>query len=87
MIDRGADGVAIAAIIQAGGKGAMGNDIVIRHLVQGGGGDARFHQGHQKVQHFGGQAAGPAHALEFSRIVQSHGEVRFSGGVKNLGLG
>ena len=67
MIDRGAERVAIAAIAQAGGNAAMGDDVVIGQLVERGGGDARLHLRHQQVQHFGGQPAGPAHALEIRR--------------------
>ena len=87
MIDGGADGVAIAAIAQAGGNGAMGDDVVIGHLVQLGGGDARLHQRHQQVQHLGGQAAGPAHALEIRRIVQGDREMGLAGGVEDLVVG
>ena len=65
----------------------MGDDVVIGHLVQRGGGDARLDQGHQQVQHLGGQAAGPAHALEIRRLVQGDGEMGLAGGFENLGLG
>jgi len=79
--------VAIAAIAQAGRNGAMGDDVIISHLVQGGGGDPGFHQRHQQVQHLGGQPSGPAHALEIARLMQGDGKMGLAGGLKNLGLG
>src|SRR3954469_13721757 len=87
MVDGGADGVAIAAIVQAGRGGAMGDDVVISGLVQGGGGDTRFDQRHQQVQHLGGQPAGPAHTLEIGGIVHRNREMGLAGGFENLRLG
>ena len=41
-----------------------------------------LHQGHQQVQHLGGQPAGPAHALEIGRAVHGHGEMRLARGLE-----
>ena len=54
---------------------AMRGRVVEGELVEIGGGDAGLHFGHQQVQHFGGQPAGPAHALEILRMVHRHREM------------
>ena len=87
MIDAGADGVAIAAIAQAGRGGAMGDDIVIGQLVNMGGGDAGLHLRHQHVQNLGGQPAGAAHAFEIGGLVDRDGKMRLAGRLENLVLG
>ena len=87
MVDRGADSMAIAAIAQAGGQGAMADGIVISHLVQRGGGDARLDQRHHQVQHLGGQPPGLAHAVKGRRIMDRHGQMGLARGFENLGVG
>ena len=79
--------MAIAAIAQTGRQRPMGDDIVVGHLVQGRGGDARLDQGNQQVQRLGGQAAGPAHTLKIACLVQGHGKMGLAGGFKIVGLG
>ena len=64
MIDRGADGFAIAAIIERGRIGAVGYGEVEDEIVQRLGGDAGLHMRDEHVERLGRQPAGEAHALE-----------------------
>jgi len=64
VVGRDAGGLAIAAIEEAGGDGAMVEDELSRQVVQMLGRDARDHVGGEHVQALGGQLAGLAHALE-----------------------
>ena len=74
VIDRGAERMAVAAIAEARGQGAVIERVFEGKSVERRRGHARLHFGNQKVQHLRRQPAGPAHALEILRPVRRHRE-------------
>ena len=69
VVDGGANrfgvGVVTAGVVVQRGRNGLLNlgDVVVAELVELVGGHAGHHVGREKVQHFGGQFAGDAHAL------------------------
>ncbi len=62
VVDRGADGLGKAPVIEVGRDGALDvDDVLIAQPVELLGGDARHHMGADHVEHLGGQPAGLAH--------------------------
>ena len=78
--------MAIAAIAQAGGQRAVIAHIFVSDLVERRGGHAGLHRGHHQIEHFGGQPARPAHALERFRPMDRNGERRAARGFENMRL-
>ena len=70
VIDRGADRLAIAAIVERGWVGAMVHGELEGEIVEPRGGDARLDLVHEHVERLRRQAARLAHALEIRRPVQ-----------------
>src|SRR3989344_636783 len=65
MVDRGADRLRVALVVQRGRDGLLlVDDIVVTDLVQLIGGDARFDIFGNHFQHVGGQFAGDTHASD-----------------------
>ncbi len=70
MVDRSADRLREAAIVQRCGDGPVVGDVFMADAVQLSGGHARFHVGRDQVQGLGGQPARLPHALERLRPMQ-----------------
>ncbi len=70
MVDRGAGGLAIAAIHHRRGNRPMVEREFEHKLVEALGGDAWLYLGNKHVEAFGDQPAGLAHMLESLRAVQ-----------------
>ena len=64
MVDRGAAAVGETAIAERRGHGAGGKGLLAHEIVELASGHAGHHQRYQRVEYFGGQSAGAAHALE-----------------------
>ena len=64
MIDRGADRLRIAAVVERRRHGVVRDDELVAQRVERAGGDARPHMLGDHVQRFGGQTAGGTHPDE-----------------------
>ncbi len=70
VVDGGADRLAVAAIVERGGIGAMVHRELEGEIVKALGRDAGLHLGREHVERERGQAAGLAHGGEIFRAVQ-----------------
>ncbi len=74
IVHRGAHGLGEAAVADVGRDRLLHvDDVVVADAVQLGGGDAGLDVGSDDVEHFGGQAAGHPHQLDFLRSFEVHG--------------
>ena len=64
VVDRGADRLREAAIVERRRHRAVADDEVVAQPVQLAGGDAGLHVGRDEVERLGGEPAGLAHAVE-----------------------
>ena len=69
VIDRGADGLGVAAIAERRRHCAAIDDVVVAEGIEGLGGDAGLDQRRQRVEHLGREPAGLAHRRERVRTV------------------
>src|SRR5690606_40158860 len=83
VVDRGADGVAVALVEQRGRNGVVVARELVGEAVEGGGGDARAYLVDQQVERLGGQPAGLAHAGKARLPVEGND----TGGPAVLGFG
>src|SRR5918999_46725 len=70
MIDRGADGPWIAAVIERSRNGIVRYCELHHHAVELGGGDARLHMRRYEIEGFSAKPASPSHAGKTFRTVQ-----------------
>jgi len=81
MVDRRADGLGEALVVERGGDGLLYVDnIVVAQAIQFLGGDPGLDVFADHLQHFGGQAAGHAHFLDFSGGLEGDGHSSSRGG-------
>src|SRR5262245_27872756 len=64
MVDRGADRLGKAAVVQGRRNGAVPDDEVMAQTIQLARGDARLDVGRDEIERLGGQASGPPHGVE-----------------------
>jgi hypothetical protein len=85
VVDRGADGLGEAAVVEVRGYGLLYlHDMVVAEAVEFVGGDARLDVIADHVEDLGGQAAGLAHLLLLFRGLEGD---RHGGGGGGLGRG
>jgi hypothetical protein len=70
MIDRGADGLGIASIIEWGRHGVVVQGEFHHQLVELGGGHAGANMRRYQIERFGAQPPRPAHGVEALRSMQ-----------------
>ncbi|MNP65256.1 hypothetical protein D3C76_1608330 [compost metagenome] len=76
MVDRGADRLGEALVVEGRGNGLLHvDDVVVADAVQFLGGHAGFDMLADHLQHFGGQAAGNAHLLDFGGRLDGDGHI------------
>ncbi|MNN46538.1 hypothetical protein D3C81_1609220 [compost metagenome] len=74
VVDRGADRLGEALVVQRRGNGLLHvDDVVVADAVQFVGSDAGLDVFADHFQHFGGQAAGDAHFLDIFRRLDGDG--------------
>ncbi|MNG01284.1 hypothetical protein D3C84_842560 [compost metagenome] len=76
VVDRGADRLGEALVVERRGNGLLHvDDVVVADTVQFLGGHAGFDMLADHLQHFGGQAAGNAHLLDFGGRLDGDGHI------------
>jgi hypothetical protein len=85
VVDRGADRLGKTAVIEGRGDGVQRpGDVLVAEGVELVGRDPRLHVGTDHVEHFGGQAPGPAHAVTLGcGLLDGHGHI--AGGLPSRG--
>src|SRR5690606_15814396 len=74
LVDRRADGLGEAVVVERGGNGLLYVDyIVMTKTVQFSSGYARTHMRSDHFQHLGGQAAGDTHLFDFVGCLDDDG--------------
>ncbi|MCY1365116.1 hypothetical protein D9M69_519500 [compost metagenome] len=76
VVDRGADRLGEALVVEGRGNGLLHvDDVVVADAVQFLGGHAGFDMLADHLQHFGGQAAGNAHLVDFGGRLDGDGHI------------